>query len=152
MFNIYWEVERKCRRYSKLVGYYPLMLVFVGAFFYSIYCIHTENYDTSTWILPYRLSVPFDTKEIWGWYLLWFMQANIGFTYSTTQIAISSHFMSCCFYIGAICDHFDHIIGSIQNDVHRNRAEENPISYQQNCRKYAERLSHGVGIHIKAFE
>lgn len=128
------------------------MLVFVGAFFYSIYCIHVGNYDTSKWILPYELSVPFDTKEIWGWYLLWLIQVNIGFTYSTTQIASSSYFMSCCFYIGAICDHFDYIIHSIQNDVERNRTERNLSFYQQNIRNLRRNLFQAVEIHNKALE
>lgn len=128
------------------------MLVFVGAFFYSLYCMHVGNYDTSTWLLPYRLSVPFDTKQIWGWYLLWFFQTNIGFTYSTTQIGISSHFMSCCFYISAICDNFDYLINSMEIEIQDNVKKSISNIHHENNGKLARRLSNAVEIHIKALE
>lgn len=151
MFNIYWNIEQQSRKKTRIIGYYPLMLVLVGAFFYSIYCIFVGNYDTSTWILPYLLSVPFDTSKIGGWYLLWIVEANIAFTYSTCLIGLSSHFMSCCFYIGAVCDHFDFLIDLNKNQFEQHRDGENVSNYHRNYRKLEKNLCEAINIHNKMY-
>lgn len=130
---------------------YPAMLMFVAAALYSVYCILTGNCDTSTWILPYKLSVWFDTASIQGWYWLWFVQANVGLTYSLVMITISSYFVCCCFYIGALCDHFDYLIHSLNDDVEQTQVKEN-VSMDQRKIRIKDILSRSVCIHIKVFE
>lgn len=132
--------------------FYPLKMMFVAAFFYSIYCLSTGNRDTSTWILPYTISVPFDTKTIQGWYMLWVIHTNIGVTYDAIMINISSFFVCCCFYIAGICEHFDWVINSLNDDVTFIRSEKNSADIQKRHIAMKKKLAKSVKIHIHLFE
>lgn len=147
IFNIYWNTERKCRQLTKLMPLYPLMLMFVAAILYSFYCLLTGNLDTTTWILPYRMSVPFNTKPIHGWYLFWFLQANTGMSYSLVMVTISSYFVCCCFYIEAVCKHFDYLIYSLKKG-----GSDDINDSKFNCRNVKETLSEAVRVHNMVFE
>lgn len=149
IFNIYWKTERKCRKLTKLMPCYPLMLMFVAAVLYSIYCMITGNRDTTTWILPYKMSVPFNTRTIHGWYILWFVQSNTGLSYSLVMVTISSYFVCCCFYIEALCDHFDYLIHSLKDVTEENEAIKN---FQEKMQTIKNTISQAVCIHIKVFE
>lgn len=152
VFSMYWRVEQKCRKYTKIIGCYPLKLMFVASFIYSIVCISRGNRDTSTWILPYTLSVPFDTRSIFGWYCLWFIESNIGVTYAFIMITISTYFVCCCFYIGCICDHFDFLIYSLNEHVEKIRTEENFFKFRHKYRQMKDKLAQAITIHTKLFE
>lgn len=152
ILKIYWKTEEKCRKVTKLMPCYPLILMFVAAVIYSIYCMLTGNRDTTTWILPYRMIVPFDTVSIHGWYLLWFIQSNVGFSYSVVMVTISSYFACCCFYIQTLCDHFEYLIDSLKNIVEENPAKGNVSLSERKRLKMKETLSQAVCIHIKTFE
>lgn len=75
VFSIYWNTEQKSRRFT--VNFLKFVFVnrqmYVAGFFYSIYCMSFGNFDTSTWILPFRLLFPFNTETLHRWYLLWFI-------------------------------------------------------------------------------
>lgn len=152
VFSIYWNVEQKCRKYTKIIGCYPLKLMFVAAFIYSIVCIMNGNRNTSTWILPYTISVWFDTSTIHGWYLLWVIETHIGFTYASICITISSYFVCCCFYIAGICEHFDMLIYSLNEDVKLMRIEKSKSKYQHMYKKMKVKLARTITIHVKMFE
>lgn len=152
MFVIYWRVEQKCKKYTKLIGCYPLKLMFVAAFIYSIYCIWSGNHDTSTWVLPYTISVPFDTKPIHGWYMLWVIETNIGVTYALSMITISSFFVCCCFYIAGICEHFDFLMVSLNEITESIRNEKNPIKIKKQHLEMKRKLAQAINIHINIFE
>lgn len=150
----YWNAEQKCRDYAtRFACYVPINVgVAVAALFHSIYCILIGNYDTSAWILPVELIVPFSTQSIWGWYLLWFINFNIMFFYSADMSSITAYFLSCCVYIGAISDHFDLLYNSIVDDVERNQNEKNPIKYGRRYQKIKEQMSKLVEVHVHLFE
>lgn len=147
IFNIYWEIEQKCRKCTKLIACYSLMPIqmFIAAILYSIYCMLTENYDTSTWILPYKISVPFSTQTIHGWYMSCFIQWNIGVTYSLTMTTVSGYFVCCCLYISAIREH---LICSLQKSQDLKSASKDLKSN----RTIKERLSEAVSLHNEVFE
>lgn len=109
VFEMYWKNEQKCRKFTKTITHYVYFnqMIFFVYFIQSIYCICTGNYDTSTWSLSSKITVPFNTETIWGWYLLWFVHFNMGFSYVLSMVSITSYFVCCCFYISTICDHFD---------------------------------------------
>lgn len=152
IFNIYWAIEQKCRKCTKIIAFYPLIMMFVAAAFYSIYCILTGNLDTTTWILPYKLSVPFDTRTIHGWYCLWFIQTNVGISYSVVMVTISTYFACCCFYIDGICEHFDYLIHSINQHMESNGEMENASLIRKMILNMKITLSEAVIVHNKIFE
>lgn len=78
IYGIYWHVEQKCRKYTKIIGCYPLKLMFVGTLTYSIVCLANGNRDTSTWKLVYFFSLPIDREKISGWYMAWMADTGIG--------------------------------------------------------------------------
>lgn len=151
-YKIYQNTEEKCQQVTKILACYPLMTIFAAALFYSFYCMFIGNFDTSTWILPYTVSVPFSTKEIWKWYILWFLQTNMGFTYSLSTVISSAHFVCSCFYIGAICNHFNLLIEYIQKDVLLYEEEKNRVKCQYLRKNITKTLTQAVKLHVKAFE
>lgn len=152
IFNIYLKTEKRCRKITKLMACYPAMLMFTGALLYSVYCLLTGNRDTSTWILPYKMAMPFNTESIVGWYLLWLVQANVGLAYTFIMVTITSYFVCNCFYVMALADHFIHLIHSSKGDIEFDRNEGNMVSRQKIHRKMKDVLSQAISIHIKAFE
>lgn len=117
-----------------------------------MYNIFTGNLDVSTWALPMDLSVPFDTNTLWGWYLMWFFQFNISICYVSCTITITTYFVCCCIYIGAICEHFRFVYDSIMENVEKNHNENNPQIHERTQWLINEKMSKAVEIHAKIFE
>ncbi|XP_031637695.1 uncharacterized protein LOC116350104, partial [Contarinia nasturtii] len=152
VFNIYWQVEQKCRKYTKIIACFPLNLIFVGTLIYSIVCIANGNRDTSTWKLLYFFSLPIDRDTIHRWYIFWYVDTSIGVTYSLILITISTYFVCCCFYLGGICDHFDFLTYSLNEEVKQLNKEKNVAKYQQKYGKMKDNVAQTVNIHIKLYE
>lgn len=127
MAPIYWTVEQKCRRFTKQMVAFVLFqqASFVFAFFLSIYYIYVGNFDTSTYFLPLRLASPFKIDSLCRWYLFWAYEFIGGITYLGGTVIVSLYFVCCCFYLHALCDHFDHLIESVDDGFRRYRDEAN---------------------------
>lgn len=80
--------------------------LWVSVILYSIYCMLNGNYNTSSWLQPYNLVVPFETESIFGWFKLYLVQCYLGTVYSLSKSSVTSYFMSCCLYVTALCEHF----------------------------------------------
>lgn len=117
--------------------------MFGGALLYSFYCMYDGNYDATTWILSYKLSVPFDITTVWGWYLIWIISTQIGIPYSLAMIALMSYFAGSCYHIIGICNHFKFVISSINI---------NSMKVGERYKVIKENLSHAVIIHNKLLE
>lgn len=152
--DIYWRTELKCRKYTKIIGSYPVchQLTFIAALANSFYSICIGNLDTSTWPLPFNLVVPFDTKLIWGWYLLYLLQFCISLAYITSMVSVTSYFVSCCFYIEAICTHFARQIQLAQEMVDQNEIMENSKNRQLNETELVKQIHEAVDLHVNSFE
>lgn len=88
------------------------------AIFYSIYCILIGNLDTSTWYILYDMKIPIDTTTIIGWYVkLFIFQAPFSVTYGFVFVGIVSHFLSCCYYILAGCEHIYLLIDNLNYKI-----------------------------------
>lgn len=150
----YWNAEQKCRRLTKIMGtYIPInQTMLILPLFISFYNLYVGNVDTSTWILPFTIYVPFRTDHIVGWYFYWFTQLNMGFGYSISISTSTSYFVCCSVYIIAICDHFVAIIRSIKDDIERNHREKNKVEYLERRKRIKENLIKSVDIHVKIFE
>lgn len=150
----YWIVEKMCRRRTLIVTCFVFWneSAFVGPLVYSFYCIWSGGYDISEWNLPFNIIVPFDTTNLLGWYLLWLYQFNVSLFYSSSFTVITSFFMSCCLYIGGICDHFDFLCNSVIEDVERNRTEKDPKKQHNRNQDIRENIGRMLQLHVKMFE
>lgn len=151
---IYWKNEKYCRKRTKQSLYYVAFnqASFVITLLFSVYFLFIGKFDSSKLLLPFNLILPFDTKTVLGWYILWFIEFNIGFSYVISMVGITSYFVCCCFYICTICDHFQWLLQSLEADVKRNQSEKNTQKHTQNLKKIKEKFLHAIEINIKAFE
>lgn len=154
VLKIYWHTEQRCRKFTTILATYVLVQqsILMLYFSYSIYCIHIGNLDTSTWPLPFRTAVPFETDSISGWYLKWFLQFNISLSYSSLLPFITSQFCCGCMYIDAICDHLASIFQSIDRNVGESQAKLNNRKTLLKTRKTEELMHEMINLHYKTFE
>lgn len=154
MANIYWNNEQKCRKLTDFMKYYtPFQLVtFVSSFIHSIYSICIGNVDTSTWILPFYLVVPFSIKTLSGWYFMFFIQVNISVTYAMCVVSVTSYFVSSCFYICTICEHFERLLDLTSVDIKRTDNSRKPKTSKKSLDESIEAFNHSIDLHIKIFE
>lgn len=127
-------------------------MAYMMSLVFSVLCIFVNNFDTSTWTLFFNFAVPINTKSIWVWYLLLFAQCSVDLSYVLSMVAITSYFVCCCFYIWAICDHFDYVIHSIDGTVEQNEMDDNPRQNEENVRKVTEQMGKAIAVHNNAIE
>ncbi|XP_031617477.1 odorant receptor 4-like [Contarinia nasturtii] len=152
--SIHWNTEQNCRQFTaKFMKFvFANQSMYAASLLFSFYCMIVNNFDTSTWILPFTLWVPFNTEHLLGWYLLLFIQFSMGMAYSMSQVTITAYFVCCCNYIGAICEHFNLLMNSVRADVEFNLNEKNPHLHQNRCREIERKLATAVSIHEKAYD
>lgn len=129
--------------------------VYGTAFTLSFYRIFIGNLDTSTWVLPFSLSVPFNTETILGWYILCFIQFFMGISYSSCISTTTSYFISGCFYIDAICDDFDALIDSLKDGTQPNDGMKRSQPMKLTKKMYASlvmKFRKAVEINVKLYE
>lgn len=150
----FWKQEQKCQQFTRALFLFVFLdqTAFLAGPIMSIYDMFNGNFDTSTWNLPMKLVVPFNTQSIFGWYSLWFIETNIGIVYSLCVTSITSYFVSCCFYINGICDHFNLLVKSTLNDLKQIQTEKNPRKKQKASQQLMDKFSQAVEIHAEATE
>lgn len=89
-------------------------IIWASVFFYAIFCVFSGNYDTSTWLQPYNLIVPFKTTTYLGWFMLYLIQVYLGTVYSLSKSSVTTYFMCCCYYVEALCQHFEYKVHTIK--------------------------------------
>lgn len=141
--EMYWENEQKCRKFTTIMSYYVFahQSIVMASLCYSIYCICIGNWDTSTFVLAFNIVVPFNTRHLFGWYIQWLIQLCMSISYVLCVVSVTSYFVCCCFYVQAICDHFNLLIDSIdQND--------------EPCAERIQetKMTEAIEIHVKVFE
>lgn len=134
VFNIYWYIERKCRRYSRIIHSYILInqTLYIAPFLNSIHGLLIGNFETPP--IPFQMSVFFSTETIIGWYILIFIQVNMSLSYSASMTSIVAYFVSCCLYIMGICDQIDLMIREMTNGVELNLQKRNLKIKQDLCK------------------
>lgn len=154
VFQMYRNVEDMCRKLTRFIAMYVPMnqIMTFASLFYSFYSISIGDFDTSKWILPFKFALPFDTRVLWKWYILWFINLNIGLMYATSVTLIPSYFVGFCLYICAICDHFKLLIKSIDKDLERDRLRQNTKPSEKMFEQTKQKLCKAIRIQIKAFE
>lgn len=152
--QLYWKCEQKCQKLTRIISRFVhnTQMVYSTELLISIYNILIGNFDTSTWILGNNLILPFDTKSLWGWYLQLFIEFEMGFAYCSSMIPATTLFVSCCTYIGAICDHCSLLIYSTNNSLSPVLDEKNSRKYNQKRLELIEKLFRTVKMHNKLHE
>lgn len=104
--------EQKSYQYIKKLSVFVFFQTFsiVLTFFFSIYYVSIGNVDTSTFFLPLRMTPPFSTDTLLGWYTFWLYQFIDIIAFLGATITAALHFGGYCFYLHALCDHFDYLI------------------------------------------
>lgn len=126
--------------------------VFPASLAYALYCISVGNYDTSSWFLAYNVLVPFNMTSISGWLMTWVYQWSMGLVYSLSVTSVTSYFVSCCFYIGTLCEHFKLIMQSIVEDVFKHQSKNKSRNHESFGKNVTQKLNEAIKLHIKIFE
>ncbi|XP_031637097.1 uncharacterized protein LOC116349691 [Contarinia nasturtii] len=157
IYDIYWKNEQICRKYTKIIAYYVFMnqAAYLMVLIAPIYSIIHGIFDPSKWKLMYNLIIPFDETELFGWFVHYFAQFNVGLTYSLILVSITSYFVCGCFYVNSICNHFDHLINSIKDTIEPTEVDEtNEIKarVRTDWRRVKEQLSEAINLHVEIFD
>lgn len=152
--DLYWQNEKKCRKYSKIIGSYVFfhIWIFIAILIFMLYCIIFGNFDSSSRELPFYMILPFDETQIMGWLCTWFSQTVVAFTYALCMTVTTAHFVSCCFYIVTMCNQFELIMSGINVDVERNQHEKNQRKFEINRLKIVKQFSNAIEFHNKIIE
>lgn len=98
------------------------------------------------------MSVPFDTKTIYGWYLLLFTLICMDISYLTCFLLASTQFIGLCIYILAICEHFDLVMQTVQASVEQNLHEKNQQKFEETNTEIIAKCHEAIQIHVKINE
>lgn len=153
--SIYRKTEKKCRNLTKFISIGYLLdaaTLFTAAVIYSFYCMWSGNFDTTTWLLPYNLYLPFDTSTIYLWYVLWLMQCYIGLVYSLSVTCVTTYFESCCLYIVALCEHSNALIQSFSLSIEWYRKSQRIEMNKQSVKEQKLQLNKIIELHIMIYE
>lgn len=152
--DVYWKCEQNCRKFTKMLAFDYMILIgilFTAYFIYSIYFILLGKFDPSALLLPYYMIVPFDTRTIYGWYLLWLIQCMMSASYAVCVLSTTMYFVSCCLYICTICQHFKLLFDSLE--LYVQQLQDEKCALNSNLRQEAQRCLHqAVEIHVKVYE
>lgn len=137
-----------------MIGLYVVFhtLEFLIVIFYVIGCVFVGDYDTSSWHLSFKMSLPLDLTNAWSWLAAWFLEFNIAFSYSLCMTADTTYFMCVCLYISTMCDHFGLLMLSAKQNIEQNQTEDNLQKYQQNHLQALQYLTKAIQIHVQVFE
>lgn len=162
-YAIYQETDRLCYRLSRLIIDMMVYLTHVVWFsfllnsFYQI--LVKSNYDTSTWIAPFNVSVPYlDISTLLAWYIFYVIQGILAYSYSINQSVIVAFFLSCCLCTEALCDHFAITIRATECrelDNSDDRLSNEPPGGKMDKQKHIlmrEKFIAAVQLHAKVLE
>lgn len=129
-----------------------MSIAYGSAFASSAYEMCIGNFDASTWPPMYELSLPFDVASIERWLTTWFILYTAFLSFISCTTSIVTYFMSCCLYIGASCDHFEHVVHSNQTVVTENQqADIAPSIFRKNNGKIKIQLHESIKIHTEIY-
>lgn len=129
------------------------LFAYVLIILYTLYCICIGNFDTTTWPPLTDVAVPYDETTIYGWFLTLLVIYGNELSYLLCFISASTYFVSCCNYIGAICDHFNKLMHSIEIDVQQNqRKQMNQRRFDETKDSIITQFNKAIQIHVEIYE
>lgn len=154
MNELYWKNEQKCRRYTLVVGLYVVFhtLEFVIVVFYVVSRMWVGDYDTSTWHLSFKMSLPFDLTKPSGWWQAWFLEFNIAFSYSLCMTADTTYFVCVCLYVCTMCDHVGLLMQTTAKLIERHQTEKNVYKLHRYQLQAVQTITKAVQINVRLVE
>ena len=125
-YRVYWESEQK----GRISG----------------------NNDPSTWYLAFYTEIPLDQTRVLGWFVTWLIQLFMAYSYVLCMTTNTTFFVSCCYYIYAMCEHYNVVITSAGRAVERIRIEVKPSKTRQLRHKIDARLCNVIKIQNQMYE
>lgn len=119
-----------------------LSLAVLSSLFHSIVCLWIGNLDTSTWFFVMQLTVPFETSNIFNWYILLLMECLDFVVLNFMFSGVLTYFVGCCFYIKATCEHFRYDYRHIEEKI-ENKPKKADINAE---------LIKAASLHVKIIE
>lgn len=151
---IYLTVEQRCRRFTMQMSSFAVfeLASIVMALFISFYHIHVGNLDTSTYYLPLHYATPFTIDSVFKWDLFWAIQLLGCVAYLAGTVVVITYFVCCCFYVEALCDHFDLLIETIDDELHPKRRDSNQVDIRSGSSNVRKIFSDAIDHHNKIYE
>lgn len=153
--NIYWRAEQTYRQMSKVISIAIVLYdqsTYWLTFVYSFCFILTGNLDASTWPVIFELSVPFDTKTIFGWYLQLLITTCLDLAYIMCMLFGTTQFIGSCIHIMAMCEHFDLIMQKIQVKIEKNLRESNSRKFIVTRAKIDDQIRDAIQMHVNIYK
>lgn len=144
----------KCRKFTRGIFYFGcnMMGSNIASVIVSIVNVCMGHLDTSAWYLPLPMVSPFDIAPLFAWFVVCFFQFNVSVMYITSNFFTTTQFVSFCYYIIAMCDHFEQLIESLRSEYEQNQKGKNARNYPQMWSHIAEKLQRSVGMHVSIYE
>lgn len=136
-----------------MIGYiFCQQSYFVAGLLFPFYNICVGNLDTSSWKLTYNIIVPFSRATVFGWLMTWFVEFNMAFTYALSVVSGTSYFVCCCFYLEAICKHFDLNMRLVDEKAKVKTVGETSAKKLDRARQIKDLLNESVKLHVDILE
>lgn len=154
-FTYYLKAERLGRMMSKWSLTYfmsmSIVTIIVMPIALSTYAMFSGNFDTSTWLLIFEMTVPFDDSTVFGWYIKWLLQVYAVYVYNMALPTLISYFVNGCLYVNACCKQFYLDFKALDDNFFdtNSKCRLNPLEIHVKRRKIISQLSDLVKLHIK---
>lgn len=146
--DLYWRTEQKARKYTLRIALYVILHTseFGLSLMIAFISIAVGSYNLTAWPLFFKMVFPFDEyATVLNWFMAWFLETNLSFSYSIVMTAVSSYFVSSAMYIISMCEHFDLLMRSISGRVEKD-------STNKNRHQSVQMLTKAVELHVDLIE
>lgn len=145
-------MEQQCGFYTKwitAIGSATIAVFMFGIFTvaFSIFQIWRGNLDASTWFFPFKVSVPFDTTTILGWYVYATISSMEGCSAAVFLLVTVFYLACCCMYLKACCEHIQIIFDDADEAIQAKNKSE-----RQQKKQLQENIITAHFLHMKIME
>lgn len=128
------------------------MATFSTALIRAIFDVCTGKIDTSAWMLPLNVILPFDQQSVFGWFLNWCLQLCTSIGYSVSMILTTTHFVCFCYYIIATCNHIDLLFEAIGIECEQIQKETNTRNNSKLWRNARGKFQQTIELHTQIYK
>lgn len=95
----------------------PVTATVLPSIIHAIYCMLHGNFDANSWILLFRVDVPYGVSGLSKWLTLLFVEFYSIFGSGFVNAIVTTYFISLCFYVEAYCKHLQLEFQSINKKI-----------------------------------
>lgn len=150
-FDVYKSTEERCRTLTTMIStmcirlYTALMVA--PALVHPIFCMIHGNFDTTTWLFPSAMDVPFSVLTPLGFYARVLICGQGALLHMVLLALVIPYLLSCFSYITACCKHFQLIINECDALIKTERCNKN-----EQIKAIFRKMTTGIKMHIKIME